>query len=195
MLGNKLGMPAFLGSMQADGQLIAAHLAGDPRALGQLIARHRGPMMALLRSRVGAEQAEELHQELWVRVSRSLDRYQDRGHFRPFLYTSARRLLIDAHRRAEVRPKVVSLEREREVRQSQLSSLAYGELLGAVEGALSELDPPTAEVVRWRLSEELSFKEIAARQGVPIGTVLSRMHRGLRRLRAALSDHALPIGA
>ncbi len=193
--GNNREAPAFPGSMHTDGHLIAAYLAGDEPALERLIAAHRGPLMALLRSRVGPQQAEELHQELWTRVSGSLHRYQDRGRFRPFLYTAARRLIIDQHRRSEVRPRLVSLERERAARQSQLSSLAYAELLQAVEGALGELDPPTAEVVRLRLSEELSFAEIAEVQGVALGTVLSRMHRGVRRLRTSLSDHALPIGA
>ena len=80
-------------------------------------------------------------------------------------------------------------------RASPASDLAHRELLEAVEIALSELDPPTAEVVRMRLGENLSFKEIAAHQDARLNTVLSRMHRGLRRLRGALSEHSIPLEA
>lgn len=176
-----------------DAQLIADHLAGRPGALEALIARHRGPVMGFLRSRVGEETAQDLHQELWTRVSRSLERYVDTGRFRAFLFTSARRLVIDHHRRGEARPKLVSLEVERAGRTSPAADLAHRELLEAVEIALTELDPPTAEVVRLRLGENLSFKEIAAHQSAGLNTVLSRMHRGLKRLRVALSEHAAPM--
>ncbi|HJN77600.1 MAG TPA: sigma-70 family RNA polymerase sigma factor [Myxococcota bacterium] len=178
-----------------DALLIADHLAGNPGALETLIARHRGPLMGFLRSRVGEQSAQDLHQELWTRVSRSLERYVDTGRFRAYLFTSARRLVIDHHRRGEARPKLVSLEVERAGRASPASDLAHRELLEAVEIALSELDPPTAEVVRMRLGENLSFKEIAAHQDARLNTVLSRMHRGLRRLRGALSEHSIPLEA
>lgn len=176
-----------------DAQLIADHIAGRPGALQTLIQRHKGPLMGFLRARVGPESAQDLHQELWTRVSRSLDRYVDTGRFRAFLFTSARRLVIDHHRRSESRPQLVSLEVERAGRTSPASDLAHRQLLEAVQIALSELDPPTADVVRMRLGENLSFKEIAARQDTGVNTALSRMHRGLKSLRVALADHAVPM--
>jgi len=178
-----------------DAQLIADHLAGQPSALQALITRHKGPLMGYLRARVGEETAQELHQDLWAKVSKSLERYVDTGRFRAFLFTSARRLVIDHHRRGEARPTLVSLEVERAGRSSPASDLAHRQLLEAVELALAELDPATAEVVRMRLGENLSFKEIAARQDARVNTVLSRMHRGIRRLRVALSEHAAPMEA
>ncbi|MCP4806863.1 MAG: sigma-70 family RNA polymerase sigma factor [Proteobacteria bacterium] len=145
--------------------------------------------MGFLRGRVGSERAEELHQELWARVERRLADFDGRAPFRALLWTAARRLVIDDHRRSEVRPKLVSLEVERASRQSPLSDLSHRQLLAAVERAMADLDPATAQVVRWRLSENLSFKEIAERQDAKLNTVLSRMHRGVKHLRVVLVDH------
>ena len=57
------------------------------------------------------------------------------------------------------------------------------------QNVLDTMDVQMAEVVRWRLFENLTFKEIALRQGVPLNTALGRMHRGLNQIRKALAHH------
>jgi DNA-directed RNA polymerase specialized sigma24 family protein len=59
------------------------------------------------------------------------------------------------------------------------------------EAVVITLDAPTAEVVRMRLRDGLSFKQIAEQQGTPINTALGRMHRALKRIRQALMDEEL----
>jgi RNA polymerase sigma-70 factor (ECF subfamily) len=177
-----------------DASLIAAHRHGDPLAFGALIERHREALMGFLRRRVG-DDAEELHQELWVRMSRNLDRYQGSERFRAILYTAARRLVIDHRRRRAARPSLVLVDGPKRERLTMETPgfatvghdpIARSELVDAVEEALATLPPRMAEVVRLRLTEDLSFAEIAERQGAPLNTVLTRMHRGLKKLRAEL---------
>jgi len=176
--------------MTTDAALIDAHRHGDPEALAQLMARHRKPLMGFFVSRVG-EDAEELHQELWTRVERSLDRYREDGKFRAFLFAVARRLTIDHHRRVRARPHLVSCDEPPPVRCEPADLAGYRELLDAVEAGLSAMNPRTADVVRLRLTEQLTFAEIAELQGAPLNTVLSCMHRGLKQLRRELRDRGL----
>jgi RNA polymerase sigma-70 factor (ECF subfamily) len=183
--------------MHTDAALITQHLSGAPRAFERLVARHRPVLMGFLRSRVG-DDAEELHQELWVRVARNLATYQHDGRFRAFLFTSARRLVIDRHRRTQTRPKVVHLDHARALRAgrpSPIGDLAHAELQAALTRALADMDPETAQVLRWRLHDNLPFREIADRQQTSINTALSRAHRGLKRLRVELAGHAEPVEA
>ncbi len=170
--------------------LIAAHRTGDGRAFADLVARHRSPLLGFFRSRVPSE-AEELHQELWTRVARGLDQraeFPDDGRFRAWLFTIARNLVRDHRRRVGARPELVSVPDLPPVGSSARSDAAatQRELVLAVEAALAELNPDVAEVLRLRLSQGLKFTEIAERQQAPLNTVLGRMHRGLKRLRAEL---------
>jgi RNA polymerase sigma factor (sigma-70 family) len=176
--------------MATDAALIDSYRGGNVRALEQLMARHRGSLMGFFVRRVG-DDAEELHQELWTKVERNLDRYRDDGRFRAFLFAAARRLTIDHHRRRSVRPKLVSCETLPAGRCDPDDLAGYRELVQAVESALSQMNPNTAAVVRLRLTEQLTFAEIAEMRGQPLNTVLSYMHRGLKQLRRELDERGV----
>jgi RNA polymerase sigma-70 factor, ECF subfamily len=176
--------------MVNDATLIDAYCQGNARALNELMIRHRGCLMGFLERRVG-DDAEELHQELWVKVARNLERYRDDGKFRAFLFAAARRLTIDHHRRRRVRPRLVGSDRLPSPAVESADPVEYGELVDAVEQVLSTMHEATAEVVRLRLTEQLTFAEIASQRGEPLNTVLSRMHRGLKQLRQQLDDRGL----
>lgn len=173
-----------------DTALLTAWRDGDGHAFGALVERHRGPLMGFLGRRVGQD-AEELHQEVWTRVARATGiAFPDDARFRAYLYTTARHLVVDHHRRRSARPELVfpELPAQGAVVPTVESSIAWQRLWADVHAALDKLSPPTAEVVRLRLVEDLSFAQIAQRQGAPLNTVLGRMHRGLKDLRAALAD-------
>ena len=70
-------------------------------------------------------------------------------------------------------------------------TVAASQMADCIKQALDALPEATADVVRMRLFEGVSFKEIAARQGVPLNTALSRMHRGLNVLRARMLNQGL----
>ena len=196
VLGSDCGHPGHEGGadrgakMTTDGVLIDAHLRGDPQALARLMARHRPPLMGFFVRRVG-DDAEELFQELWAKVDRNLDRYHEDGRFRAYLFAIARRLTIDHHRRRAARPHLISLEEPPPVPCEPADLTGYRELLDAVEVGLANMNPRTADVVRLRLTEQLTFVEIAEIQGAPLNTVLSCMHRGLKQLRRELQARGL----
>ena len=169
-----------------DAQLVASHLQGDSDALAALMDRHGDAVQGFLRGRVGPE-AEDLYQETWVRAEYALDRYQDQGNFRGWLLQIARRLVIDLHRRRGARVELVTgveldLVASHGGPEAQVSAR---QLEDCVLRAMDTLSPEMRQVVQLRLHGR-SFKDIAARQGVPLNTVLSRMHRALRALRQAL---------
>ncbi len=176
--------------MMTDAALIESYRGGDVRALSHLMDRHRGSLMGFFINRVG-DDAEELHQELWTKVERNLDRYRDDGRFRAFLFAAARRLTIDHHRRRSARPKLVGGDTVPAGSCEPDDLVGYRELLGAVEDALAEMNPNTAAVVRLRLTQQLTFAEIAEMRGQPLNTVLSYMHRGLKQLRRELDARGI----
>jgi len=169
-----------------DAHLVASHLKGDAGALTALIDRHGDAVQGFLRGRVGTE-AEDLYQETWMRAERALDRYQDQGNFRAWLMQIARHQVIDHHRRRGARIELVTGV-ELEVSASHEGPEARAgarQLEACVQRAMDSLSPEMREVVQLRLCGT-SFNDIAARQGVPLNTALSRMHRALGALRLTL---------
>ena len=177
-----------------DAALITAHLHGDARAMSQLMNRHRDSLMGFLVNRVGAE-AEDLYQEVWVRVSSALPQYSESGTFTAWVFQIARRLVTDHYRRASTRIKVVFPNDS--PLPSQINSigpdanLQKREVADTLHRALAEMKPEIADVVRWRLFEQTPFKEIAHRQNISLNTALGRMHNGLKKIRSALETNGL----
>lgn len=152
--------------------------------------RHEAELLGFLRRRA-PERAEELAQEVWLRMSRTAATFDSDAQFRGYLFTVARRLLIDHHRSKRSQLTLVALGHEPEGGESADARVRQGEVLAVVQAALAELPADTAQVVRWRLSEDATFKELAARQGVPLGTALARMHRGTQHIRRRLVEAGL----
>ena len=80
--------------------------------------------------------------------------------------------------------------------RSALGILVRGEVgarrvAEAVEAELAAMKPELAEVFRWRTRSDLSFKDIAARQGTSVNTALGRMHQATRKVAKALADAGL----
>ena len=181
-------------SSMNDATLIDAHLRGDSRALGELMNRHRDSLMGFLVNRVGTE-AEDLHQEVWTRVSSGLPTYNEQGTFRAWMFQIARRLITDHHRRKSARIRLVLPDDE--PMPSGIDAVGPDAILrarqmsAAFDKAMAAMNPETAEVVHLRLTKQVPFKEIAERQGVPLNTALGRMHNGLNTVRASLEAAGL----
>lgn len=161
---------------------VQAHAHLDAR-----IGRHHAELVAFLARRAPLD-AEELAQETWLRVARAAPDCADDRTFRAYAYTVARRLLVDHHRRRRARVSLVPLEGGLDPSggHGPDDALAAGQALAVVEEALAAMGSDTAEVFRLRVTGDLSFKEIAGQQGVPLNTALGRMHNATRKIRAAL---------
>lgn len=141
--------------------------------------------------------AEDLTQETFVRVFRSLDSYVP-GTFEGWLHRITTNLFLDqARRRKRVRMDVTGDETAQWPSADQLASperaFEHGNLDSDVQRALDELPPEYRAAVVLCDIEGLSYEEIAVTLGIKLGTVRSRIHRARARLRVAL-DHRRPAG-
>jgi len=157
------------------------------------IARHRSEMVAFLARRV-RQDAEELAQEVWLRVARANPVCPDDAAFRGYAYTVARRLIVDHHRKRKRTLQVVPIEEQvREPRAPTDPSevLQADQVLAVVRRELEAMKPELAEVFRLRTTTGLSFKQIADRQGCSLNTALGRHHQATRRMARALREAGL----
>lgn len=179
-------------------ELIVSAKAGDGEAIAGLMDAY-GPRLYgfFVRSTGNHHDAEDLLSELSIRLLRRLEHYDDRGRFEPWLFRIAANLIRDRIRRLRARPTAASLSGEdggsMEARLPGEQPGVDAGLLAAeagqqVRAALDRLDAPTREMILLRHFGELSFKEIAELCDAPMGTVLARVHRGLKKLRALLEN-------
>ena len=179
---------------RTDKSLVAAYRKGDIAAFDTLVERYRRPVFGfILNSTCNQADAEEVYQETWLKAIRGLDSYKEKN-FGGWLVRIARNTMIDRSRRR--RPDV-SLDAESATGRPLSEVVADGgpgphdqmvasDLGRAIGEAVDTLQPEQKEVFLMRVEAELSFKEIAAIQGVPINTALSRMQYALNRLKPLL---------
>jgi RNA polymerase sigma-70 factor (ECF subfamily) len=133
--------------------------------------------------------AEELVQEVFTRVWRKADSYDEtRASFRTWLYGIARNAIIDQKRRASVRPALAGREVDVDEHGGLDQSLEQALLRWQVGAALERLTPEHRQVIRLAHFQGLTLREIAERTGIPLGTIKSRTSYALRGLRLALEE-------
>ena len=132
-----------------------------------------------------AHDAEDLVQETFLRAYRAFDRYAAGTNIRAWLYTILQRVRTDAFRRAARSPSTVELSGEGPAVPAPQEALARGG--EDIERALLALPEAFRTAVVLRDVEDFSYEEIARILSVPIGTVMSRIHRGRALLRQALA--------
>jgi RNA polymerase sigma-70 factor (ECF subfamily) len=161
--------------------------AGDERAFGQLVDRFAARTLAYLRGLTG-EEAEDVQQDVWLTVYRSIGGLSNPGGFRTWLFRTTRHRAIDWLRRRK---------RERELMEDVALELQDAGVTGDADpmpaisavrfdAMLAGLPPPQREVLLLRYRDEMSYAEIALVVGCPIGTVRTRLHHAKRRLQEQL---------
>jgi RNA polymerase sigma factor (sigma-70 family) len=141
--------------------------------------------------------AEDLTQEVFVRVFRSLSSYTP-GTFEGWLHRITTNLFLDgARRRQRIRFEGLGEDVAQRLPGTELSpAQAWDErhLDGDIQAALQALPPDYRAAVVLCDIEGFSYEEIAATMGVKLGTVRSRIHRGRAQLRAALAHRERRAG-
>ena len=136
--------------------------------------------------------AEDLTQEVFVRVFRSLSSYTP-GTFEGWLHRITTNLFLDmVRRRARIRFDALPDDTERLPGRERSPQQVYDDALfdGDIQAALDALPPDFRAAVVLCDLEGLSYEEISATLGVKLGTVRSRIHRGRSQLREALAHRA-----
>ena len=170
---------------RTDDELMVRVRAGDTQAFAELYERHGAALLTFLTRLTGDRRlGEDLLQETFVRVYRSRGEYQGTGRFRAFLFTIARRLVIDWRRRQnamwlEDSEALDTLQApERAEHRAEARDVA-----DRVDAAIQRLPASQREIVLLSRYAALSADEIAEVTGSTPGAVRVGLHRALRRLR------------
>jgi RNA polymerase sigma-70 factor (ECF subfamily) len=166
----------------------------DPELLDQLIETYQHRLMRYLMFLTSKrEVAEDLFQEVWIRVLKRGSQYNGKARFDTWIFTIARNLVIDLSRKrtmasldemreggedADARPFEIVHEGPSPLEQFQCQENA-----SEVATVLLTLDPTYREVLTLRFHEEMSLEEIATVTRAPLSTVKSRLYRGLAALK------------
>jgi RNA polymerase sigma-70 factor (ECF subfamily) len=185
----------------SDERLMARFQQGDMHAFELLLERHRRPVYRFIRRQVGhPSTAEDLLQDVFLRLVHRADSFESRSKFTTWLYTIARNLCID-HLRKQVHRRTVSLDQpQRPGEEGDMTLLgklpgdapapdreAHNRRLQAcILRAVDELAPEQREVFVMREDAGLQFEEIARIVEAPVNTIKSRMRYALQNLRAKL---------
>lgn len=186
-------MPASPDATQPDrddpSALLGRAARGDESAWRGLIGMYGRRVYAMVRSRCRRDDlAEEITQSVFATLAIQLLRggYSERGRFESWLFRVAMNRVRDEVRRARSRPGEAPVELAEAVAAPSASEHAEARDVEALRTALARLADSDREVIELRHHAGLAFARIAEVLGEPIGTVLARHHRALRKLRTML---------
>jgi len=172
--------------------LIRQAAAGDAGAWRQIVASCGPRVFALIYRQCGdRDLAEELTQATFVTVVEKFDsKYREQGRFEPWLFRIAMNRLRDEMRRRKRQAVPINQAMLVHVRDESapqvLERLSRDEQIERLRISVAELPEADREVLHLRHTAGLSFAQIAETLGQPLGTVLARAHRALKKLREKL---------
>ena len=169
--------------------LIQRCLAGDQQAWEQIVRMHWRKVFNVAYKFVGKhDAAEDLTQDIFLKIFKSLDTFDRRANFQTWLVSVSRNLCIDHYRSVRKERETI----DREIDASELSpaspdrgpfaALEQRDRVVLLRQALSALPETLRNAVVLRDLQELSYQEIADRLKLPEGTVKSRINRGRAEL-------------
>ena len=171
-----------------DAALLAAARDGDLGAFEALVRAHTGEVYAhALRFFGDTTAAEDVAQEVWIKVFRSLATFDERARFTTWLYRVTRNTCLDAVRTGRRRPVPTDLADTTPAPGDLADEVT---LTTSVETAMRTLLPEDREAFSAVALFGLSYAEAAVQLGVPAGTVKSRVFRARRGLAHSLGMSA-----
>ncbi len=177
--------------------LIRGLKAGRPEAFERLVREFGDRIYRFVKRLAGERAAEDLTQEVFIRVHRSIGTYRPEGRFESWLFTIASNLCIDQARRR--RPEAAMSELDEDLAPDRFASdgreaadlMEEGERKAALLKAVERLPFEQKQVFLLREEAGLSFREIAEMTGCPLNTALGRMHYAMEALRKSLKAYGM----
>jgi len=169
---------------------MSAYARGDAGAFDVLYGRHREGVYRYLRRQCGGSQvAEELFQEVWMRVIGTRRRYRPTGSFRSWLYGIAHNRLVDHYRRQDRSRLVADDGPEMPDPSPGMDHQAFmADCVGRLMVLLEGLSPPQLQAFLLRQEGGLGLEDMARVMGVGAETAKSRLRHAMSRLRGGLED-------
>lgn len=181
--------------MQAvsDEQLIEWVAKGDPSCLGTLFERYqRGVYQFCLQMTRNPGQAEDIVQEVFIKVLRKAGSFRHEGTFKAWLFNIARNATLDFFRNNQRHRNTAPLDEYTEkqlVDHNSAERAASGEQkLRILQQALSKLPEPFQEVIWLGRFEFGTFEELGQALGCKTTTARVRMHRAMKQLNMAFAE-------
>ena len=177
----------------SDDELIAGVAASDPAALAEIVNRYGSILAAVATRAVGAEAGQDVVQDVLTRLWQNPARFDaTRAPLRAYLILQVRSRALDVRRTDTARRAREVRDESSSGRRSQsngLDELYSYETLGAL---MAELGDEEREPIFLAFFDGYTYREVAAKLGLPEGTVKSRIRSGLQRLRTGLpTDHSV----
>ncbi len=182
-------LPSAAASPEATEALIQRCLNGDQAAWELIVRQYWRKVFNVAYKFVGKhDQAEDLTQDIFLKIFKSLDTFDRRANFQTWLISISRNLCIDHYRSVRKERETI----DREIDANELTPASHD------PGPVAALEQQDRIAVLMRDIQELSYQEIADRLRLPEGTVKSRINRGrtelARQIRKLRGDDFSPSG-
>jgi len=187
-------------SAEPEVDLLACYRAGDAQAFRRLVDLYRDKMLQFFfRLCQDRDRAEDLAQDLFVKLVTGISRYREQGKMSVFIYRVATNLWIDHYRQSLPRPRFCSYDQivaTHEDTPSRMDfagkeptpaqSFAAQDQIAAIRQAIGSLTEPHRCVLELAVFQQRPYAEIGALLGIPLGTVKSRVHSAVAALKELL---------
>lgn len=194
----KTHSPSEIDGSAVDFELMARIGAGDHGAFKELVERYQDSVVGTVTRMLGnASDAEDISQQVFLRVWRNARRYRPDAKFTTYLFTITRNLVFNESRRRG-RKKEVSIEEREEDSHHQIedsatrrpdAELLENELRSAIDAAIAALPETQRMAVVLRRHEQLSYEEIAAVLELSVSAVKSLLFRARTTLKDSLENY------
>lgn len=187
----------------SDADLMLLVKVGDVRAFENLVGRHERPLINyFFRMTWDRQTSEDLAQEVFIRIYNHAKDYEVQAKFTTYLYRVARNLWIDRLRHEAHAPRTVSLDAPMDAEGDPYHDIIHGhgpapdqrmetdERASIVRRAIEALPEDQKSVLLLAESKDMKYQEIAEVLGIPLGTVKSRMHAAVMKLKELLAGRA-----
>lgn len=189
-----------------DRDLINSYLCGDEKAFEALLMRHKEKIYRFIYMKIrDTALAQDVFQDTFIKVVNTLKagNYNEEGKFLPWAMRIAHNLVIDYFRKHN-KVRLISesssmrddfnvfhtLKLEDENVQEEMTRI---ELEGQMVELVEHLPDTQRDILKMRIFKEMSFKDIAEKEGVSINTALGRMRYALINLRKLIDKHELVV--
>ncbi len=184
---------------ESDSELIARYLeGGDEQALQLLVSRHLKSIYNFAYSVVGGKsEADDVTQEAFVKIWKNLKKFDGEKSFRTWAFSITRNAAIDYLRKRKAIPfsyfddekdgQFAESIKDEEAVADELFDLAYQEK--EVAKAIDGLPNIYREIISLKLSEDMTFEEMAEIMGESVNTIKSRHRRGVLLLKKSLEPY------
>lgn len=185
----------------SDATLIAEFISGNSNSFSILLDRYQKRVYGFIYSKIhDPDLADDIFQDTFIKVVKNLrlGKYNDEGRFLSWVIRIAHNLIMDHYRKIKRLPKHESkienfdvldrlVEQNSSIEESMIETQIHADLSLLIE----ELPDSQKEVLRMRLFQDMSFKEIGEQTGVSINTALGRMRYAVINLRKMIEERNL----